>query len=128
MDHSECIFSLDIDIDPSPLILLAPDGLTVIINSPTSYYSWNCDTDQFDCIHFADEVRLGPSTAYAPDGKLCACRSSKDNNVRVWDAQTGQLCGKPITMSYYYCGTIRIYDIVDLATMHRNVTGGYAPV
>ena len=98
-DHSQCMFSLVIDIGLSPLILPAPDGLTIIIESPTLCYSWNHNTAQFDRIHFADEAHLGPLMVYSPDGKLCACRSWKDNNVRVWDTRTGQLCGKPITMS-----------------------------
>ena len=96
-DHSECIFSLDIDINSS-YILLAPDGLTVII--PEQPYSWNHDTAQFHPIHFADETHLvGFAIAYSPDGKLFASCSRKDDNVRVWDTQTGQLCGKPIAMS-----------------------------
>ena len=98
-DHSQCMFSLDIAIDKFSRIFLAPDGLTLIIRGPTSCYSWNDDTAQFHPFHFADKGHLGLLTTYSPDGKLCACRSRKDNNVRVWDARTGQLCGKPITMS-----------------------------
>jgi len=109
-DHSECIFSLDINIDkysdiyPASLANLAPDGLTVIISSPISCYSWNHDTAQFHPFHFADEAHLGGHlgghrVAYSPDGKSFACCSLKDGNIRVWDTQTGQLCGKPITMS-----------------------------
>jgi len=136
--------------------------------------------------------------AYSPDGKLFACRSYKDWDVRVWDTRTGQLCGKPITMpdvrnialspalndpslgdrlialrcyhtitffdvytghlyaqrwgpgwkgitrpdvndmafigdgtklaSYHDNNPIRIYDIVGLASKHRNAIHGYEPV
>jgi len=99
-DHSECIFSLDINIDKYSDILLAPDGLTVILTSPISIYAWNHDTAQFHPFHFADEVHLGGyDHVYSPDGKFFACFSGKDKNVRVWDTQSGQLCGKPIAMS-----------------------------
>jgi len=96
-DHSECIFSLDVDIN-SPYIMLASEGLTLI--TQTSCYSWNHDTAQFHPFHFADEAYLdGSPMMYSPDGKLLASWSRKDDNVRVWDTRTGQLCGKPITMS-----------------------------
>jgi len=95
-DHSECIFSLEIDYFFNTF--LAPDGLTVII--PEQGYSWNHDTAQFQPFHFADEAHLfGIKFAYSPDGKRFASCSPEDNHVRVWDTQTGQLCVKPITMS-----------------------------
>ena len=100
-DHSECVFSLGINMDEYPDTYLAPDGLTVIIGN--SCYSWNHDTAQFHPFHFADEAHLGRVTrAYSPDGKFFACCSLKDGNIRVWDTRTGQLCGKPITMSGAY--------------------------
>ena len=100
-DHSECIFSLDIKYDIKySSIYLAPDGLTVITCGPTSIYSWNHDTAQFHPFHFADKAHLrGYLRAYSPDGKFFACKSPEDSNIRVWDTRTGQLCGKPITMS-----------------------------
>jgi len=99
-DHGKCIFSLDIDIDIPLNIFLAPDGLTVIISSPTSCYSWNHDTAQFDHIHFADEAHLvGYRPAYSPDGKLFGCYSFLEKHVRVWDTRTGQPWGKPIAAS-----------------------------
>jgi len=80
-------------------IFLAPDGLTVIFSDPVLCYSWNHETAQFDRIHFTDEAHLDAyGGAYSPDGKLFACPSWKDEDVRVWDTRTGQLCGKPITM------------------------------
>ena len=120
-DHSECTFSLDIDLtnisttfnsDIStvhisgistyfPTFSLAPDGLTLITEFPPACYSWNHDTSQFDRIHFTDEAHLcGICPAYSPDGKFFACSSHKDKHLRVWDTRTGQLCGKPITMPY----------------------------
>jgi len=96
-DHSECTFLLNMDKDSFPC--LAPDGLTVIIDKPTSIYSWNHDTARFHPFHFADQAHLGGEpVGYSPDGKFFACRSPEDGNIRVWDTQTGQLCGKPITM------------------------------
>ena len=81
-------------------IFLAPDGLTVIFTRPVLCCSWNHETAQSDRIHFTDEAHLdGLCGAYSPDGKLFACRSYEDGNIRVWDTRTGQLCGKPITMS-----------------------------
>jgi len=105
-DHSECTFSLDIDINGYSPIFLAPDGLTLITQHPLLCYSWNHDTAQFDHIHFTDEAHLmhfvflsdNLSPAYSPDGKFFACRSNEDKHIRVWDTRTGQLCGKPITM------------------------------
>jgi len=94
-DHSECTFSLDINMDKYSDIFLAPDGLTVIIGK--SCYSWNHNTVKFHPFHFADQAHLGGRpTAYSPDGKFFACES--DGKIRVWDTRTGQLCGKPITM------------------------------
>jgi len=96
-DHSECTFSLDINMGYSNPYL-APNGLTVITCGPTSCYSWDHDTAQFHPFHFADEAHLGwfPA-AYSPDGEFFA--HLKDRNIRVWDTRTGQLCGKPITVS-----------------------------
>jgi len=96
-DHSECTSSLDINMNKDPYILLAPDGLTVIFTDPVLCYSWNHETAQFDRIHFTDEAHLYYG-AYSPDGKLFACHSHKDWNVRVWDTRTGQLYRKPVTM------------------------------
>jgi len=187
-DHSECTSSLDINITRDSFVFLAPDGLTVIFTDPVLCYSWNHETAQFDRIHFTDEAHIsGYSGAYSPDGKLFACLSKEDWDVRVWDTRTGQLCGKPITMPgvdalspalndrslgdrliavrcyhiitlfdvctghlYAQCwntewnmafigdGTklafyhddhpIRIYDIVGLASKHRNAIHGYEPV
>ena len=85
-DHSECTFSLEINMDKRSDILLAPDGLTLIIDDPTSCYSWNYETAQFDRIHFTDEAHLDRySMTYSPDGKLFACHSPIDNDIRVWD-------------------------------------------
>jgi len=81
-------------------MFLAPDGLTVVIISDDTVlcYSWNHNNAQFDPFHFTDEAHLvGFEHAYSPDGKLVACQSLEDSNIRFWDTQTGQLCGKPIT-------------------------------
>ena len=84
-DHSECTFSLEINMDKRSDILLAPDGL-ILIDDPTSCYSWNYETAQFDRIHFTDEAHLDRySMTYSPDGKLFACHSPIDNDIRVWD-------------------------------------------
>jgi len=92
-DHSECTSSLGINIDIMS---------TVIFTDPLCY-SWNHKTAQFDHIHFTDEAHLdGDPEAYSPDGKLFACFFEEDAHVRVWDTQTSQLCGKPITMSDVY--------------------------
>jgi len=78
-DHSECTFSLNIDLSifsttPDGLdftwlwtISLAHNGLTLIIG--TSCYSWNHDTAQFDRIN------------YSPDGKFFACCSYEDRTM-----------------------------------------------
>jgi len=92
-----CSFSLDIEISMGSLLRLAPDGLTVISNYGS--YSWNHDTAEFDPFHFTSQGHLGYRHAYSPDGKLIACCSLQDKDVRVWDTRTGQLCGKPITMA-----------------------------
>jgi len=100
-DHSECIFSLDIKIVGRyhSRIFLAPDGLTVIAGCPALCYSWNHDTAQFNPFHFVDGAHLGGAfNAYSPDGKFFACDSPNDDNIRVWNTRTRQLCGKPIKM------------------------------
>lgn len=98
----ECTSSLCISMTKYSDILLAPDGLTVIISSSStiSCYSWHLDTAQFHPFHFTDaEHLIGLFQVYSPDGKLFACCSSKDGGIRVWDTRTGGLNGKPITMS-----------------------------
>ena len=135
-DHSECVSSLDINEYFKPF--LAPDGLTVIFTDPFLCYSWNHETAQFDRIHFTDEAHLHldssrgylldeNSRAYSPDGKLFACRSQKDSNIRVWDTRTAQLCGKPITM--YGVSEIALSPALNdrslgdrLIAIHRNDT------
>ena len=100
-DHSKCMSSLDINMNINAIwpIFLAPDGLTVIFTDPVLCYSWNHETAQFDRIHFTDEAHLYRGYgAYSPDVKLFPCHSRKDNDVRVWDTRTGQLCRKHITM------------------------------
>jgi len=90
-------------MNEDPSIFLAPDGLTVIFTDPVLCYSWNHETAQFDRIHFTNEAHLyWLCQAYSPDGKFFACHSHKDHNIRLWDTQTGQLCGKPITISYVH--------------------------
>ena len=91
------LFSLDIEITKYSDLFLAPNGLTVVIPDYGSY-SWNHDTAQFDPFHFTDQEHLDGLLVYSPDGKLFACHSHKDKDVRVWDTRTGQLCGKSITM------------------------------
>ena len=97
----ECAFSLDFKIPKYSRIFLAPDGLTVVIDTGGTVlcYSWDHDTGQFDPFHFTDEAHLdGFEHAYSPDGKLLACQSPKDFNIRVWHTRTGRLCGKPMPM------------------------------
>ena len=99
-DHSECTFSLDINLTICSPIFLAPDGLTLITGNPILCYSWDHETAQFDRIHFTDEAYLDAHhRAYSPDGKLFACCFPRDKHVRVWDTRTGQLCGKLIPTS-----------------------------
>ena len=79
-------------------LFLAPDGLTVVISN-CGIYSWNHDTAQF---HFTSQEHLyGYPCVYSPDGRLFACCSRKDKDIRVWDTRTGQLCGNPIPMPNY---------------------------
>ena len=97
----ECTFSLDLKIPSYSEICLAPDGLTVVIISrnTVSCYSWNHDTAQFDLLHFTDEEHLvGHGHVYSPDGQLLACRSHRENSIRVWDTRTGRLCDIIIIM------------------------------
>ena len=96
----ERTFSLDLNIPNYSGMFLAPDGLTVVIISDDTVlcYSWNHNNAQFDPFHFTDEAHLvGFEHAYSPDGKLVACQSLEDSNIRFWDTRTGQICGKPIT-------------------------------
>jgi len=90
----ECTYSLDFEGLP---LLVAPNGLSIIhLASGTTCYSWNCDTAQFNPIHFDDQVHMyfRGSPAYSSDGKLLTCWSPNDSHVRVWDTQTGHLTSK----------------------------------
>jgi len=101
----ECACSLDFEVDRNSFLFLAPDGLTVVIVSPSSAtcYAWNHDTAQFDPVHFDDQLHIcwNVSPAYSPDGKLFACWSDKDSHVRVWDTPTRQLVSKFPTSDVY---------------------------
>ena len=105
----ECTYSLDIETEPFPYPLLAPDGLTIVIvhlSSSATCYSWNHETAQFDPVDFDDQLHIpwDSHPAYSPDGKLFACWSDEDSHVRVWDTRTRQLVSK--------FPTSEVYDIV----------------
>jgi len=102
----ECTCFLDFNVNRDSSPRLAPDGLTVVITSPSSVtcYSWNHDTAQFDPVHFDDQLHIcwNDSPAYSPDGKLFACWSDKDSHVRVWDTRTRHLVSKFPTSEVYH--------------------------
>jgi len=101
----ECTCFLDFNVNRDSSPRLAPDGLTVVILSPSSAtcYSWNHDTAQFDPVHFDDQLHIcwNDSPAYSPDGKLFACWSDEESHVRVWDTRTRQLISKFPTSEVY---------------------------
>ena len=99
----ECTYSLNFNVDRSSLPYLAPDGLTVVIVSPSSSmcYSWNHDSAQFDPVHFDDQLHINWSFAYSPDGNISTCWSSSDSHVRVWDTRTRELVSKFPTSGMY---------------------------
>jgi len=101
----ECTYFLDFNVNRNSVPFLAPDGLTVVIVSPSSAtcYSWNHDSAQFDPVHFDDQLHIcrNYSLEYSPDGKLFACWSDKDSHVRVWDARTRHLVSKFPTSDVY---------------------------
>jgi len=93
----ECTYSLDFKVEEVWRLLLAPDGLTVVIvpwHSSAKYYSWNNDTAQFHPIDFVDSPVDAYKPKYSPDGRLFACWSDDDSHVRVWDTRTGRLVSK----------------------------------
>jgi len=97
----ECTYSLDFKADRNSNPFLAPDGLTIVIvpyssSSSAICYSWNHATAQFDPVHFDDQANIpwDSPPAYSPDGKLFACWSDEDSDVRVWDTRTRQLVSK----------------------------------
>jgi len=100
----ECTYSLDFKGKEAKRLLLAPDGLTVVIvpwYSSAKCYSWNHDTAQFHPINFVDNPVDIHAFKYSPDGRLIACWSGDDSHVRVWDARTGQLVSKFPTSKVY---------------------------
>jgi len=64
--HSESTFSLDININKRSSILLAPDGMTVIVTDPVLFYSCNRATAKFEPIHFTDEAHIDKSLEAFP--------------------------------------------------------------
>jgi len=93
----ECTYSLDFKLEKVWRLLLAPDGLTVVIvpwYSSAKHYSWNHDTAQFHPIDFVDNPVHIHAPGYSPDGRLFACWSGDDSHVRVWDTRTGRLVSK----------------------------------
>jgi len=93
----ECTYSLEIKVEGAKRLLVAPDGLTVVIMSQYSSakcYSWNHDTAQFHPIDFVDNPLDIYAPKYSPDGRLFACWSRDDSHVRVWDTRTGRLVSK----------------------------------
>ena len=99
----ECTYSLSFEAAGISFPILTPDGLTVIISSPTTCYSWNNDTAQFDPVHFDDQAHicLHTSLEYSSDEKLLACWSPYDSYVRVWNTRTRQLISKFPTSEVY---------------------------
>ena len=99
----ECTYSLDFK-EEANCLLLAPDGLTVVIVrwcSSAECYSWNHDTAQFHPIDFVDFPVHIHAPKYSPDGRLFACWSWDDSHVRVWDTRTGRLVSKFRTSRVY---------------------------
>jgi len=92
----ECTYSLDFKVEEVQRLVLAPDGLTVVIvlYSSAKCYSWDHDTAQFHPIDFVDNPVYIYAPKYSPDGRLFACWSWDDSHVRVWDTRTGQLVSK----------------------------------
>jgi len=100
----ECTYSLDFKVEVVRRLLVAPDGLTVVIvpwHSSAKCYSWNDDTAQFHPIDFVDNPVHIYEHKYSPDRRLFACWSRDDSHVRVWDTQTGQLVSKFPTSRVY---------------------------
>jgi len=104
----ECTYSLDFKVENVLYLLVAPDGLTVVIVVAYSYsyssakcYSWNHDTAQFHPIDFVDNSEDIDMCRYSPDGRLFACWSLHDSHVRVWDPRTGRLVSKFPTSRVY---------------------------
>jgi len=99
----ECTYSLDFKLEEVWCLLLAPDGLTVVIMlySSVKCYSWNHDTAQFHPIDFVDNPVHIDAPECSPDGRLFACWSEDDSHVRVWDTRTGQLVSKFPTSEVY---------------------------
>jgi len=100
----ECTYSLDFKLEEVRRLVVAPDGLTVVIvpwYSSAKCYSWSDDTAQFHPIDFVDN----PMDIYAhecsPDGRLFACWSGDDSHIRVWDTRTGRLVSKFPTSKVY---------------------------
>ena len=92
----KCTYYLYFKVKEAKCLLLAPDGLTVVIVSwySSAKYSWNHDTAQFHPIDFVDNPVRIYTPKYSPDGRLFACWSHKDSHVRVWDTRTGRLISK----------------------------------
>ena len=100
----ECTYSLDFKVKQAWCLLLASDGLTVVIvpGYPSAKcYSWDHDTAQFHPIDFVDNPVDIYKPKYSPDGRLFACWSDDDSHVRVWDTRTSQLISKFPTSKVY---------------------------
>jgi len=93
----ECTYSLDFKVEEAWDLLVAPDGLSVVIvpvYSSAKCYSWNHDTVQFHPIDFVDNPVHIYKPGYSADGRLFACWSLHGSHVRVWDTRTGHLVSK----------------------------------
>jgi len=75
----ECTYSLEVEIEGYPNLLLAPDGLIVVTMSwspSAKCCSWSHDTAYFRLVDFDYQVYIRESEK-SPDGKLFACWSSR---------------------------------------------------
>jgi len=96
----ECTYSLDFKVKAAKRLLLAPDGLTVVIlsrDSSATYYSWNHDTTQFHPIDFVDNpVHIHAPTLieHFPSDRLIALRFKSENTIHLLNVYTGRMYAK----------------------------------
>jgi WD40 repeat protein len=84
-------------LDPPQALAFDARGRLIATDGDRYIWSWNPDTDEPATVSLQEPPNgTGTASAFSPDAHLLATASS-DNAVHLWNPQTGQPVGTPLT-------------------------------